>query len=139
MCTVAACFVDQSRDRVLGKRGLCGNLYDNWSGLLCLAIYVPVSSSDSGLTHQPPNSGEATVVHLGCDRFARAAICADRQQTVRSFRRRRDAPAGKLARATRKDGRESATTATARIKGEEGAGAQDSAANQEQNTAAGGQ
>jgi predicted metal-dependent hydrolase len=24
-----------------GKRGLCGNLYDNWSDLLCLAIYVP--------------------------------------------------------------------------------------------------
>ncbi len=54
---------------------------------------------------------------------------------MRSFRRRRDAPAGKLARATRKDGREPATTATARIKGDEGAGAQGSAANQEQNTA----
>ena len=53
MCTVAGSFVDQGRYRVLGKRGLCGNLYDNWSDLLCLAIYVPVSSSDSGLTHGP--------------------------------------------------------------------------------------
>ena len=59
MCTVAGCFVDQRRHRVLGKRGLCGNLYDNWSDLLCLAIYVPVSSSDSGLTHEPPDSAEA--------------------------------------------------------------------------------
>ena len=34
--------------RLEPTRGLCGNLSHQWSALLCLAMYAPVSSADSG-------------------------------------------------------------------------------------------
>jgi len=40
MCTALDCFVDQSRDRILPRRGLCGNLLGYWSYLISPTIYI---------------------------------------------------------------------------------------------------
>jgi hypothetical protein len=48
MCTAAYRFVDHTRHAREPTRELCGNLLEQWSALLCLAMYKPVSSDDSG-------------------------------------------------------------------------------------------
>jgi len=50
MCIAPSCFVDQSRESDHHTAELvwkpCGNLYEHWSDLFCLAIYVGLSSAD---------------------------------------------------------------------------------------------
>jgi hypothetical protein len=40
--------VDHAGDRIVSRRSPCGNLSSRWSDLICLAIYVPLSSADLG-------------------------------------------------------------------------------------------
>jgi hypothetical protein len=47
MCTDRRCFVDQSRDRITVRREAVWKPLQHWSHLICLAIYVVLSSADS--------------------------------------------------------------------------------------------
>ena len=45
MCTAPRRFVDHIRHAREPRRGLCGNLLEQWSALLCLAMYAHQSQA----------------------------------------------------------------------------------------------
>ena len=58
---------------------------EQWSHLISLAIYHPLSSGDSGLPHLRDPAASETYVRGGFARFAWVATCADRQQTMQTL------------------------------------------------------